>query len=272
LAEGRFSKLERKDEKGPLEPPAGTVARESTGHPQHAPDIEDQNLYPTFIEEADKEFFVGNYREALRHFSRALQQENTHVYPWIGQISALIGMKQYREAELWSQRALEQFPEDPSLLSQRARVLALTGNLKRALGVSDYAMTKGATSWAWLARGEVLLEGRQSNALFCFEKAMELADKEDWRVPTLAGLAFSRHRQWANAQDYLRQAAERNAKNFYVWYELGRVQFEMGNMDRSRDSLSRAMQLNPEFRPAKDLERMIYRRPFLKRIFGGLKR
>ncbi len=275
MSEGRFSKLERKDSKEKqakgFPPPAGTVAR-GEDRPAQTPDTEDPNLYPSFIQQADEAFFTGNFRDALRHYSRALQQENNHVYPWIGQISSLIELKQYKEAELWSNRALEQFPEDSSLLSQRARVLALTGNIKRALGVSDYAMSKGATEWTWLARGEVLLESKDRSALFCFEKAVEEAGDADWRVPFLAGLAFSRKRQWANAQDFLRRAAEIHPKNYFVWFEMARVLMGMSYIDRAQDALNRVLQLKPDYKPAREMEVALYRRPFFKRVFGLFKR
>jgi tetratricopeptide (TPR) repeat protein len=278
MAEGRFSKLEKTSQEGEgnsgaWSPPHGAVARSSnkpTGKETSHPNEED--LYPTFLRQADELFFTGQYREALRNYSRALQQENNLVYPWIGQISSLIEMKQYREAELWSNKALEQFPEDPSLLGQRARVLAVTGNLKRAIGVCDYAMGKGATKWTWLARGEVLLAVKDGNALFCFEKAIEDAGPEDWRTPLLAGRAFARRRQWATAEDFFRKAAEINPRNYYIWYELANVLIELNYMDRARDAIERSIQLKPDFRPAKDLELKIYRRPFLQRVLGVFRR
>lgn len=264
MTQGRFAKLEKSAGK----PVEETVAPQ-TVQPSAAASEAD---YPTFLNQADDAFFSGNFRDALRHYSRALQQENTQVYPWIGQISCLLALKQFREAELWSTRALEQFPEDPSLLSQRARVLAATGNIKRALGVSDYAISHGATQWTWLARGEVLLEARDNNALFCFEKAIEMAGNRDWRVPLLAGLAFARKRHWASAEDMLRRATEVNPKSAFAWFELARVLLEMSHTDRAIDALSRARQLNPGLRAARELETRIYKQPFLKRIFGLFKR
>jgi tetratricopeptide (TPR) repeat protein len=273
MAEGRFSKLETNATGTPgLTPPAGSIPRGGTAPSiQHTPAVEENN-YPTFVLQADEAFFTGNYRDALRHYSRALQQTNNQVYPWIGQISALIGLKQYKEAELWSNRALEQFPEDSSLLSQRARVLALTGNLKRAIGVSDYAMSRGATHWTWLARGEVLLEANDGNALFCFAKATEMAERDDWRTPLLAGLSFLRKRQWSGAEEFLKKAAEINPRNYYIWFSLAEVLVELSYTDRARDAIQRVLQLKPEFKPARDLELRLYRRPFFKRLLGMMKR
>jgi tetratricopeptide (TPR) repeat protein len=284
MAQGRFSKLENQQPPGApnpalLGPPPGAVAREAPAPPPAAPQAPgpntgagDNSLYPTAIQEAEEAFFTGQHREALRHFSRALQLDNAQVYPWIGQVSALLELRQYREAEIWSQRALEQFPEEPSLLSQRARVLAATGNLKRAIGVSDYAMSRGATPWAWLARGEVLLHARDGNALHCFEKAIELAGPQDWRVPMLAGLCYLRVRQWSTADDFLQRALENNPRNHYLWYEHARALLELSHIDRARDAIERAKALRPDFKPLRDLELMLYRRPFFKRLLGVFRR
>lgn len=266
MAEGRFSKLEKKID--PEEPPE--IFPDPVAQLQRSP--VDSADYPTFIQQGDEAYFTGNYRDALRHYSRALQEENTHVYPWIGQISSLIELKQYREAELWSNKALEQFPEDSSLLSQRARVLALTGNLKRAMGASDYALTKGATSWSWLARGDVLLQAGEKNALLCFEKAVEEAGKEDWHVPLIAGMNFSRRRQWASAQDFLRRSVETNPKNYFSWCEYGRALHQLSFFDRAQDAITRSLQLKPDYKPALELERISFRTPLYKRFFNIFRR
>lgn len=278
MAAGRFSKLEKNREEptGGLEPPEGAIAREK-GAGNKAPAGKatapgGPDNYPTFVQRADEAFFSGHYKEALRHYSRALQEDPTHVYPWIGQVSALIGLRQFREAELWANRALDQFPEDSSLLSQRARVLAATGNLKRAIGLSDFALGQGATEWTWLARGEVLLEAGDNNSLYCFEKAMEMTSPQDWRTPLVAGLSFARKRQWSSAEDFLRKSAERNPKNAFTWLELARILMELNYTDRARDALQRARQLQASPKEVNALEMRLYRRPFLQRMFGMLKR
>ncbi len=275
MPEGRFSKLQsgsgstiRPDK---LTPPPGTVGRQREAAAK-APPVDDDRGYAGFVQLADEAFYSGNYRDALRYYSRALQEDNSHVVPWIGQVSALIELRQYKEAELWTNRALETFPEDPSVLSQRARVLALTGNLKRAIGVSDYALGIGGSSWAWLARGEVLLEAGEKNALFCFDKAVESADAERWRILLEAGRCFMRRRQWASAEAFLRRAAEAKPDNFFVWYEYALVLTELNFTDRARDAIDRCLQLRGDFRAAKNLEMKLYRRPFLKRLLGIFRR
>lgn len=261
---GRFAKLEKAGDR-----PSASEVSNPKSEGNALPGAED---YPSFLLQADEAFFTGRYRDALRHYSRALQQENSKVYPWIGQISSLLALRQFQEAELWSNRALEQFPEDSSLLSQRARVLGATGNIKRALGVIDYAMARGATMWTWLARGEVLLNARDHNALSCFEKAVEEAGRGDWRVPLLAGIAFSQHRQYASAEDFLRRASEANPRNYFIWFKLAETLHHLGSTDRAQDAITRCLQLQTDYKPARDLEARLYRRPLLQRIMDTFRR
>lgn len=274
MGEGRFSRLETNQSAPRIEPPPGAISRDGGGPVPpgtNAPgNAEDHHV--TFVQRADDAFYSGNYRDALRHYSRALQLENNQIYPWIGQISCLLALKQFKEAELWSNRALEQFPEDTVLLSQRARVLAATGNLKRAIGVSDYALGRGSSPWTWLARGEILLQASDANALFCFEKAVEAAGTEDWRIPFLSGIAFSNARQWSSAHGYLLKASQMRQDNAFLWYALARAQYELSYFDQAADSLKRALSLFPQFKDAQELQRKIYRRPFLQRVFGMLRR
>lgn len=133
-------------------------------------------------------------------------------------------------------------------------------------------MQKGATEWTWLGRGEVLLHAGKNNALFCFEKAVEEAGPDSWKIPFLCGLSFARKRQWANAEQFLVQAVERNSKNHYVWYELTKVLVELNYTERARAAVERIRQLNPNFRKIDEIELRIYRRPFLTRMFGFFKR
>ena len=269
MAQGRFAKLE-KSQSAPAAPSSTAAAPKPVRAPQTPYD--GPEAYPTFIEEAEKAFFTGNYRDALRHYSRALQEDNAQVYPWIGQVSALLELKQYREAEIWSTRGLEQFPENASLLSQRARVLAATGNMKRAIGVSDYALSLGGNEWTWLARGEVLLHARDGNALSCLEKAVELAGPEDWRVPLLCGLCFMRHRQWSNAEAFLQMATVRNPRNAFAWTEYSRALMELNHTDRARDAIDRARQLAPTLKGVMDLEHRLYNRSVFSRVMGMFRR
>jgi len=264
---GRFSKLER-DTPPPDGAPPPAVPVLPAGAPPPAAAAEPPPAdYPSFIERADAHFYRGEFDKALRFYSRALQLESAHQYPWIGQVSCLLEMKQLNEADLWTQRGLELFPEDPALLSLRALVTARRGMIKRALGLSDYALTRGADLFCWIARGEILLRSSSENANFCFEKAMEAAGPEDWKTPFRIGLICYHCASWAMALEYFQKSAARNAANFWLWYLLGQCLDRLSFRREAIDALEHSITLNPGYPPARDALRNLTRRSLLARFF-----
>jgi tetratricopeptide (TPR) repeat protein len=127
----------------PAPPRGGKVVR-----PQGAPgDLDDDapegRDAPATSAQGDDAYFSGNWDRALRLYSRAIQLDSTLVAPWAGQVYALLRKGQHSEAMTWANRALEVFPEHPSLLGARGVVYAAQGMVRRAVGASDYALSKG---------------------------------------------------------------------------------------------------------------------------------
>jgi len=270
---GRFSKLERKgthpeDTDAPLQSgSAGPAGAAATTQPIESFD------YPTAMQRADEHFYRGEYEKALRFYSRALQTENSQPQPWIGQITCLLQMKQIKEADLWVQRALELFPEDSALLSLRAVVIARNGMTKRAIGTSDYAMTRGGSlPVVWIARGEVLTLADSRNAAFCFDKAMESAPADDWKTPFLIGLVLFDQRIWASALEFFQKSASRGAASYWLWYLLGICYTRLAFRQEAIDALRQSIALNPGFPPAQEALRRATRGNFFRRLFGVFRR
>ncbi len=284
---GRFSKLERDlhpttpppvpGAPGAATPGAGATPAPGTaalpggrlGGAAGAPEPSD---YPSFVQRADDHFFSGEFEKALRFYSKALQMESTHQYPWLGQISCLIEMNQLNEADLWVQRSLEQFPDDAALLSMRGVVLARRGMTKRALGASDYAMTRGSSVFAWVARGEVLLLAESRNASLCFEKALETAGADDWQTPFRIGRLYFRQGLWASALEFFQKSAARRAANFWLWFQLGNCYMRLSVRREAIDALRQSVALNPSYPPAADALRRAIHQPIWSRLFGLFRR
>jgi len=239
---GRFSKLETDNFEEPeKQGQAVTPAKGKAG-------ADDRFDFAHYIEKADAEYFTGHFERALRLYSRALQLDNARVYPWVGQVLALLAMDQVKEADLWAARAIELFPDDASLLSLRALVYARKGMLNRAIGASDYAMSRGSSPYAWVARGEILLRAKNKNAPFCFDKALEEAGPDNWKIPMHIGLTYYRQRLFSSALGYLKRACAIEPNNFFLWYYLGRCYDHLSFDSQAVEAFNRALELNPEFR------------------------
>jgi tetratricopeptide (TPR) repeat protein len=164
----------------------------------------------------------------------------------VGQVYALLRLKQNTEALTWANRALEVFPDEPDLLSARGVVFASQGMIRRAVGASDFALAKGGTLAAWLARGEILLAAGNRNAMACFDKALEQAPDDDWKTPAHIGLALTARKKFPGAFDYLQRSVQRKGNNAFLWHELGRAAERLRFNEQALQAYERARDLAPD--------------------------
>lgn len=225
-----------------------------------------------YIKLADQYFFYGEFSKALRYYSRALQLDNSLTYPWIGQIYSLLEMGQVKEASVWVLRALDLFPEDASIIALQALIFAYKGMMSRAIGASDFAMTKGSSVFTWLARGEILLMAENKMSHFCFEKSLEIAPRDDWQTPMRIGLIYYKHKQYSFALDYFKRAVQYNVSNYYLWYHIGRAYYHLGFNQKAIESLQRSLEHNPDFKAAKNALAKAATTPTFLRFFRRLLR
>lgn len=250
---GRFSKLETGAAAQPQAPTEGThefprVRKKREDSAPAGPDY-DQGHYQS---EADKLYFEGEYQKALRLYSRGMTVDQSSIDPWIGQVLCLVELKQNREATMWVLRALELFPEEPRLISVQGLTYALTGTTKRALACSDYAMTKQSSdpAFVWAIRGQILSLADNANANFCYDKAMEVRQKDDWRTPMRIGLWLLNEKKWSRAAEFLDEAVQLNQRNAFLWKKLGYARERLGLTQPALECYNAALHLNADDREA----------------------
>ncbi|MCP4454047.1 MAG: hypothetical protein GY809_21515, partial [Planctomycetes bacterium] len=90
-----------------------------------------------FLAEAQKYWLAGDFEIALRHYCRALEQNSTLFQGWSGQIRMLLELTEYKEADVWSDKAMDLFPEHPELLALKAVANKRNNRLPAAIGYSD---------------------------------------------------------------------------------------------------------------------------------------
>ena len=145
--------------------------------------VKDEAFY---LREARTAFENGNFESALRLYSKVLEFNVQSPGAWTGQVRMLIELGEYREAQLWAEKALGHFPREPELLAAKAVALARSGAHEEALACSDASIEeRGDTPYLWLARGDVMLARKESRAEYCLEKALLMAPR-DWFVTLLA--------------------------------------------------------------------------------------
>jgi tetratricopeptide (TPR) repeat protein len=202
-----------------------------------------------YLNEARKAFEHGRFEEALRSYAKVLEFDPHCVAAWTGQVRMLIELKEFREAKLWADKALESFPNEADLLAAKAVALARSGDLVGALTFSDAAVeTQGNTPYVWLARGDVLLARSERRADFCFEKALALA-AQDWFVHWLACRIYYYYQKFSRALQLAQKALEIDAARAAVWLQFGRCQLALGLPQPAGQSFARARELDPLCQP-----------------------
>lgn len=270
---GRFRKLETGAGAEPeVDPDAGphglrTRVRRDRASDAPTPDQDyDQGHYQA---EGERLFFEGDYKNALRAYSRAMQVDHSAIDPWIGQVLALLKMKQNREATMWAMRAVELFPEDPRLSSLQGLTLAITGSRQRAIACSDFAMGRpgGGTAFTWAMRGQILSLAENPNAAFCFDKVLETREPDDWRILILVGDFLLMDRKWARGLEFLRKAAEIKPANGWLWKRIGYANEHLGLTQAALSSYQAALAKKPNDREAEDHIRRLTSVPLPVRLW-----
>ena len=242
---GRFSKLEfnvGKQKSSECQPQYKTG---SGVQPQHfVANIRGEQDY---LQQAQSQFLAGEHEKALRSYSAALGENPLCVAAWVGQIVMLVELGEYPEAAMWSDKAMEKFPDHPQLLSIKSIACFRMGKIPEARGLNDVALqAKGEYPLVWVCRGELMLEGHQQTAEQCFQHALKLPDCNRGIVLLNIGAVCLLYRKYCLAISYLQQATVSQPNAAWAWYLLGKTQVELCQYSPARVSFNQARILMPK--------------------------
>jgi tetratricopeptide (TPR) repeat protein len=206
-----------------------------------------------WMQQGDANRRQGLYENALKYYSRALENDKSLVAGWLGQVQMLILLGEAKEAEVWSRKALELFPSNGDLMAGRAQACCRMGNGRQAYALSDGAIAQqGLSAYRWMVRGEVMLGGRSEVEEHCFDKAQQLDG--DWLIPLEIALIYLHYRRPSKALSRVRRAVDAAPDCFYAWYVQGLCQMRMGLDRQARQCFERCLDLCP--RHADSLSRL----------------
>src|SRR5947209_339646 len=122
------------------------------GSAQESSRLEESSGKPElhFLAEAQAAFENGHFEQALRSYAKVLEFNQRSAAAWTGQVRSLIELGEFGEAQVWADKALSSFPDEPELLAAKAVSLARTGDLQGALSFSDAAVeSQISTPYIW---------------------------------------------------------------------------------------------------------------------------
>src|SRR5882672_785611 len=235
---GRFSNLEFDGQKEPL--------REE---PAAAGEVRDEIYY---LKLADLDFRRARFDKALRYYSRALEFNANVVAAWVGQAQMLIELGDFKEARLWTDKALELHRDSADVLSAKAVAVARQGDPQKAIEFTDAALAqRGATPYLWLARGEALMAARQSNDDHCLEKASS-ESRHDWFMQLRIARVYYAYRRFAQAMTWISKAVKQEPAAPFALHVMGDCQLALGFDSSAEHSYRQALSLDRDF----DLSRL----------------
>jgi Flp pilus assembly protein TadD len=195
--------------------------------------------------------------ESTRMFKRALEKdpENTNAMLYLGKISR-------EEADLtasirWLDRAVEINPDDPEILTE----LAITNDTigQEHLAYAEPLYRKVVELLPHLAAPynnlgfNLLLQGRYSEAINTFSKALSLAPRNPRAKNNLA-TAYLLNGETDKALSLFENTVGKAA----AYNNLGYILMTQGNWDQAEAAFKKALNLNPSFylRAQQNLERL----------------
>jgi len=221
-----------------------------------------------FYKEAMKYWLAGDYELALRHYSRVLERDNTVFEAWAGQVLMLIELREYREAGMWADKALELFPEHPELLALKAIACARDAKKDQATAYSDNSVGKDdLTPRVWLARAEGFMNRKGPGCESCVSKAVTGAGNSAPVIKLEAGRTLRRARNYVLAIQYLGEATQLLPRSALAWYELGCCQAALGR-EQATHSFEQSLRLRPRWAEPETALRKFQSRGFFRRLFG----
>lgn len=221
-----------------------------------------------FYKEALKYWLAGDFEVALRNYSRVLENNSTVFDAWAGQILMLIEMGEYHEATVWSDKALELFPEHPELLAVKAVACSRDAKFEKAIAYSDNSISKNnTTARVWLARAEVLLNRKSPVADNCISKAVSIAGNMAPVIKLEAARLLRKRGSYPSAIDFLNEVVKVFPKSALVWYELGCCQAKLGRSEAAA-TLEESLKLRPDWEKPREALRQFRKRGFFRKLFG----
>jgi len=204
-----------------------------------------------FYNRAVSAWLSAKFEDALQNYSRSLEDDSTYYEGWFGQIKMLIELSEYPEAIIWSDKALEMFPQHHEILAAKSVATLREGNMQKAQELSDKAISKEKTTYyVLLARSELLLAQKSRAAETCIHHALNISGNNLPIVYLEAGRILLRNGEYGSAISLLSDAVKQLPESALAWYELGCCQTALG-FSEAKQTLSHCLRLSPNWAEAK---------------------
>jgi len=220
-----------------------------------------------FYKEAIRSQLAGDFELALRNYSRTLEKNRMIFEAWVGQTLMLIELGEYKEAIVWADKALENFPDQSELFAVKALAYWRDSQPEKAIDSSDISVSKNnVTSRVWLIRAEIMFNRKSTVAESCMSKAISLAGKEIGIIRLDTGRLLKNKKNYFAAIEHLNEVIRIFPQSPLAWYELGCCQSELG-FSQAKATIEQSLKLRPNWKLAKTALSKCKRKGFFSKLF-----
>jgi serine/threonine protein kinase/ribosomal protein L40E len=191
------------------------------------------------------------HQDALTSFERALQLDPTLIASWNGKGTALSRLRRHQEALVSFERAIELDPNNAASWNGKGATLNALGRPMQALDAFEMALRLDPRLvQAWNNKGLVLNEtGRYREAQKAFEESLDL-DRNNSHALFGKGQALYAQRRLKQGLQYFDLALRIDDTFAEAWSRRGNVLDELGDYNAALNSYDRALRLNPRLASA----------------------
>jgi len=188
------------------------------------------------------------YSDALEPLGIALELNPKHLQAHVAKGDCYLKLGDAAEAEAEYQRALDLQPDYAAAFDGLGRLMEARGRPEEAVTRYRRAIEVNAGyPNAYLDLGDLYQrQGKLQEATTLLLKAIQIRPDFAGAFNRL-GVVYARQRLWQEAIAALREAERLEPRNPYHPYTLGRTYRDLGSLRWARESLERALKLDPAF-------------------------
>lgn len=199
-----------------------------------------------WIQKGYNSYEVKEYDNAILYLQKAIElnPQSSGVYYNMGLVYSDKG--NIDKAIQLYEKAIEQNPQDYRAYINLGLVYSQKGNLDKAIQLYEKAIELNPqNSIAYQNMGQVYSDkGNLDKTIQLYEKAIELNPQDSITYYNLA-LTYSDKGNLDKAIQLYEKAIELNPKYFYAYYNLAIIYYEKGNIDKTIQLNEKAIELNP---------------------------
>lgn len=214
--------------------------------------------YETQHQLADSLWEAGRKQQSLEILRRLKQSYPQDARLAISLAERLAAAGQNSDALECLQPALTAEPTATAALELKAKIEANQGDLDAALAsYQRLCHQKTVSVDTYLRMGRLYLRRQQPDrAAPLFRIALvdpHASSAEQLEAQWQLGVAYSQAERWSEAADQLEHVVERRDMSADDWHTLAAVEYQTGNALAAGNAIQRALALNPQHAPSREL-------------------